>query len=246
MKNVVLLHGWGMNQGIWQLQKNALSELTHHQVLTFDLPGFGDAAFVGEKYTLEAVTQQLSEQIPDNSVLVAWSLSGLVAINMAKQFPHKVSKIILVASTPFFAQSNDWPGIELNVLEMFMAQLVKNHGKTVERFLAIQAMGSEHAKQDIKVIKQLLNEFPEASELALAGGLEILKNDDLRADFSALTVPLTGIFGRLDSLVPCKAVSEMQSLNGQFKVDIINKASHAPFISHPDEFTNLLLSHIDL
>ena len=246
MANVVLLHGWGMNQGIWQLQKAHLESISSHSFTTLNLPGFGGTRFNGSEYQLEAVANQLAESLPENSVLVAWSLSGLVSLKIAECFPEKVSKVILVASSPFFAANDTWRGIENKVLDTFMLQLSKDHKKTVERFLAIQAMGSEHAKQDIKQIKELLAQYPEAEPLALAGGLELLKHQDLRALFNDIKQPISGIFGRLDSLVPIKAVAQMQRLNAQFKADILPKASHAPFISHPEDFGKLLLSHIDL
>ena len=245
MANVVMLHGWGMNQGIWQLQKQALEKTSKHTYRTANLPGFGGNAFNGEEYNLNAIVEQLAPEIPNDSVIVAWSLSGLVALKMAKHYPEKVKKIILVASSPFFSGQTDWPGIEEKVLDTFMLQLSKNHQKTVERFLAIQAMGTEHAKQDIKQIKQLLAQYPEAEQRALAGGLEILKNDDLRDLFADCEQPISGIFGRLDSLVPAKAVAKMHELNANFTAEIIAKASHAPFISHPSEFSNLLLSQIE-
>ncbi|MFY8351654.1 pimeloyl-ACP methyl ester esterase BioH [Pseudoalteromonas sp. SSM20] len=246
MANVVLLHGWGMNQGIWQMQKETLEKHSEHTFSVLNLPGFGGNQFDDTKqYQLENVTHQLSQEIEDNSVLVAWSLSGLIALKMTELYPSKVKQIILIASTPFFASNDEWRGIDEKVLDTFMLQLSKDHKKTVERFLAIQAMGSEHAKQDIKEIKSLLAAYPDAQPIALSGGLEILKNDDLRELFATVEVPISGIFGRLDSLVPVKSVLKMQQLNSHFKADILPKASHAPFISHPQEFTNLLLSHIE-
>ena len=70
---------------------------------------------------------------------------------IAAHWPEKVAKVVLVASTPFFAEQNDWPGIKPNVLNTFKEQLVSHREKTIERFLAIQAMGSESARDDISI-----------------------------------------------------------------------------------------------
>ncbi len=130
------------------------------------------------------------------------------------------------------------------MLNNFETQLQTNSAKTIERFLAIQAMGSEHAREDIKQLKALLGTLPEAEAKALAGGLEILKSQDLRDEFSRLQLPTIGIFGRLDSLVPQAAVEKMQVLNPNFKAHTLAKASHAPFISHKEAFLSLLKSII--
>ena len=114
--------------------------------------------------------------------------------------------------------------------------------KTIERFLAIQAMGSESARDDIKQLKLLLNQYPAPKEQALSAGLDILQHDDLRAMFAQLTVPIVGIFGRLDALVPYRALKKMQALQPNFDYEVIDKASHAPFISHKEAFITALKS----
>ncbi|WMO15561.1 pimeloyl-ACP methyl ester esterase BioH [Pseudoalteromonas piscicida] len=239
---VVLLHGWGMNKAVWQLCEEALAPTT--VIKAVNLPGFGGTPSAEGDYSLERNALLIAEQLMPQSVLIGWSLGGLFALYLAAHFPDKVSKVILVASTPFFCEQTDWPGIAPKVLNNFETQLQTNSAKTIERFLAIQAMGSEHAREDIKQLKALLGTLPEAEAKALAGGLEILKSQDLRDEFSRLQLPTIGIFGRLDSLVPQAAVEKMQVLNPNFKAHTIAKASHAPFISHKEAFLSLLKSII--
>jgi pimeloyl-[acyl-carrier protein] methyl ester esterase len=241
-KNIMLLHGWGMNRAVWQLVQEALSSDPALHVQALNLPGFGGASWHSESYELHEVSDRLAEQIPNNSVLVAWSMAGLLAIDIATRHRDKVAKLVFVGSSPFFVQQANWSGIKPEVLEQFMLSLMSSPAKTVERFLAIQAMGSEHAKEDIKRLKSWLSEEPAPSAVALSGGLRLLNECDLRADFSALTIPMHGIFGRLDALVPVKVVESLQELNPNFCPEILPKASHAPFISHREEFVTLLKS----
>ena len=244
-KECVLLHGWGMNQGVWHQLLPKLTALnTNYVFKALDLPGFGQNNFLPEPYTLESVAKSIAEKLADQTCIVAWSLGGLIAVYIAKHWPEKVSKIIMVASSPYFTQQDNWPGIKVEVLENFVVQLQRNSQKTIERFLAIQALGSEHAKEDIKLLKQSINAQPEPSPLALNAGLNILLNDDLRNEFSALKQPIYGIFGRLDSLVPQEAIEFMHDLNSRFESKILSKASHAPFISHPDEFIRALKRYV--
>ena len=49
-------------------------------------------------------------------------------------------------------------------------------------------MGSESARDDIKQLKTLLNQYPAPQEQALSAGLEILQHDDLRSLFAELSV----------------------------------------------------------
>lgn len=239
---LVLLHGWGMNQGVWQLVQPELEFLYSGVVRSIDLPGFGNSDSCPTPYNLHDAAKHLSEQLKPGSILMGWSLGGLFALYIAKHWPEKVSKVILVASTPFFAEQHDWPGIKATVLEQFKEQLINHREKTIERFLAIQAMGSETARDDIKQLKQLLNQYNPPNTQALSGGLDILQTDDLRNLFAHCSVPIKAIFGRLDALVPYKAIGKMAALNTEFEYAVLDKASHAPFISHKKEFLSAVKS----
>ena len=60
---LVLLHGWGMNQGVW---RSVTSQFEHKvSLLTPDLPGFGLSQQYPIPYQLNAVIELLAEQIPE-------------------------------------------------------------------------------------------------------------------------------------------------------------------------------------
>lgn len=228
--SLVLLHGWGVNSAVFGPLAQELSQ--HYTVLNIDLPGFGNSpiCFGG----LSQWTDMIAAQLPDNAIVLGWSLGGLVAMDLAIKYPNKVSKLITVASSPCFManENQQWPGIAPKILEQFLHQLSLHTDKTIERFLAIQAMGSEDARADIKQLKQLLETKPKAHPIALNQGLEMLQDVDLRQQISEISQPWLRIWGRLDGLVP-KRVIELMPDNGDN--EILAKASHAPFISHRHE-----------
>ena len=231
---LVLIHGWGLNRAIWQPVAEALA--AEYQGLALDLPGYGLATFFPEPYSLEAITDQLAAQIPAQSFVLGWSLGGLVATQLALRYPAKVRSLALVASSPCFLQQQDWPGMNAQVMQQFAGSLSANLALTVERFLAIQAMGSTTARQDIKQLKQAVLSLPLPQAAVLAAGLEILATTDLRPMLTKLSMPLYGCFGRLDSLVPVAMTTTLQELVPSAQISVLAKASHAPFISHQPEF----------
>ncbi|KKE83821.1 hypothetical protein N481_10680 [Pseudoalteromonas luteoviolacea S4047-1] len=231
-----------MNKEVWQLIEVELKTAFNIPVKALNLPGFGGEPIKSEQYDLDTVVQSVADKVNANSIVVGWSLGGLVATRLATMYPDKVAHLILVSSNTQFCEDGTWPGIKGQVLEQFKAQLAKDSKKTIERFLAIQAMGSEHAKGDIKQLKSLLFQAPEPQEGALSAGLDILQNTDLKSEFAKLRCPMNGIFGRLDALVPPAVAAEMANINPQFGYEILPQASHAPFISHRDEFINYLKS----
>ena len=235
---LVLLHGWGLNRAVWD---KVLPLLPPDQsVLCLDLPGFGDQQSLPTPYTLPAITEQLLPMIPAHSIVLGWSLGGLVALQMAIMAPEKIQAIALVTSSPCFVAQTGWPGIAPNVLATFATSLQSDVGKTIERFMAIQAMGSASARQDIKQLKEAVMALPLPHPLALQGGLAILAQSDLRASLSAIACPVFACFGRLDALVPIAVADQVLAFKSDLHVAQFAKASHAPFMSHPLEFIEWL------
>ena len=82
---IVLLHGWGLSSAVWApLQAQLDPQLT---VLAPDLPGPGNAAPAGD--TLESWAEALLKHIPDDSMLVGWSLGAQLAMHLAGHAPKK-------------------------------------------------------------------------------------------------------------------------------------------------------------
>lgn len=241
-QTLVLLHGWGLNHAVWQQVLAFVPAGV--PVLALDLPGFGQSRHYPQPYMLSAVAAQLAEQIPAGSLVLGWSLGGLVATRLALDYPQKVRALALVASSPCFLSQGLWPGMEKKVLQQFASALSENLPLTVERFLAIQAMGSPTARQDIKLLKQAVLSLPLPATAALTGALQLLADHDLRSELAQLTLPVAGCFGRLDSLVPVAMLAQLQDLLPQGDFTVIAKASHAPFISHQSEFCHWLTQWI--
>jgi pimeloyl-[acyl-carrier protein] methyl ester esterase len=239
-KQLVFLHGWGVNSGVWQPLINVLKN--EFCITTIDLPGYGcNHQQLPTPYNLQNIAQTVAEHLPANCILIGWSLGGLVAQKIAYIYPEKLKQLVLICSSPKFAKGADWPGIDHNVLVFFSQQLTLDFTKTLQRFLAIQVIGCVNAKQDAKTIKQAVRQFPPPSPIALSAGLDMLQNIDLREQFKTLLIPCHMFLGRLDTLVPNKVASIVQHLNSKVIVEVITDASHAPFISNTESFAKQLI-----
>ncbi|ORM74994.1 pimeloyl-[acyl-carrier protein] methyl ester esterase, partial [Mixta gaviniae] len=156
---------------------------------------------------------------------------------LALRYPQRVARLITVASSPrFTADDAQWPGIKPDTLASFQQQLSEDYQRTVERFLALQTLGTQNARQDARTLKEVVLSQPIPPVEVLAGGLEILRSVDLREEMDALSVPLLRIYGYLDGLVPRKTAALLDARWPQSASLVIEKAAHAPFISHPQAF----------
>lgn len=236
--NLVLLHGWGLNSAIWSGLLPTLG--AHFNWHCIDLPGFGRSA--GQTQTCWATAvAQVAAQIPPDSLLLGWSLGGLFAQAVALQIPERIAGLVLVASSPCFRQQSDWPwAMKAEVLAEFQSKLQQDYAKTLEQFLALQALGSPSLKQDVRFLKSVVLAQGQASDAALSVGLDWLAAIDLRAALSGLLPPSLWLFGKLDALVPAACAQAIPTLLPSAQVQLWPKASHAPFLSQPDEFCRLL------
>ncbi len=242
--DMALLHGWGMNGAVWHGIAHELA--AHYRLHLVDLPGFGNSPLAeGSDYSLAWLAEQVAAALPEKCHLLGWSLGGLVASQLALMRPERLHSLITVASSPCFMAREDWPGIAPKVLAGFHQMLAQDFQQTIERFLAIQAMGSEHAREDIRRLRCWLAERPAPNPAALTAGLRLLADSDLRAESSQLELPWLRIYGRLDSLVPKASIPLLDERYPHSRSLVLDKASHAPFISHPAQFIAMVRQFID-
>lgn len=238
---LVFLHGWGMNGAIFErfctkLKRQLDTESTQKVgVLVLDLPGYGNNLDAPVKTNrLDELVQMVAPQLPANSIVLGWSLGGLVAQWLAVKQCSNMVGLITMCSSPKFVKDEHWQGIDEQVLENFQQQLTQDSTRTLKRFLAIQNLGQANAKTEIQHMLKTLQTRALANASTLKLGLETLQQSDLRASINDIRMPTLRMYGRLDSLVPHKAVEPISTLQKDAETVIYPKASHAPFMSHPD------------
>lgn len=236
----VFIHGWGLNQAIWEPTMAKLPPGSHS--ISLNIPGFGGAPWLPHfsDITLCAdhLAHEISAQCEQPVVLVGWSLGGLIATYIALRHSKLVARLHTLASSPCFMArpEHNWPGIQAAVLEQFQQQLESNFNATLKRFLAVQAMGSPTARADIQTLQQLVLARPPATPEALREGLNWLAEVDVRAELTQLSMPLWRAYGRLDSLVPVTLAEQVT----QGHAVVFSKSAHTPFMNQPDAFMQWL------
>lgn len=242
-QRVVLIHGWAMHSGIWRDFAEQLAQ--HYQVTCVDLAGHGRSASVSP-FTLAKLTDALAASLPDEPCCwLGWSLGATVALEIARRFPERVSRLILVAGNPCFLQRDDWAGMSATVLDSFAANLQANAQATLVRFLSIQVMALPNAKALSKTLKTAVLAYPVPDTETLNGGLAILKTADLRPTLAQLSVPLLVILGKKDSLIPVAIGQQLMQLAPTASIYVLEHAAHVPFLSHPQEVLKQITQFMD-
>lgn len=229
---VVWLHGWGMSPAIWQ----AVPEFACFDSHALALPGHGgevngqawDEA-LGSDITRWALW--LLARAPQQAIWVGWSLGGLLALEVARLAPERVAGLCLLASSPCFTVREDWPcAMSAETFAQFEAGLVQDHALTLRRFLALQTVGADDAKQARALLNAAALDAASADVRALKAGLEILRQADLRQALAGLRMPLAVMLGGLDRIVPPCLAEVYQDVQPGARVLTHARAGHAPFL----------------
>ena len=245
--DVVLLHGWGMNSDIWEDVVDGLED--SYRITVVDLPGHGRSngnSVDTADFTLKNIAKQISDVLPVDCIVVGWSLGGLVAMQMALDYPDRVKKLVLVASTPQFVKDESWPdATDAEVLDGFAGDLQKDYQNTMKRFIAIQTMGSNNAREEQQIMRDRVFRYGRPQLTALEGGLRILRETNLRPRLSNLKCPCLLLTGEHDSLFRQSAVNQTLPLIKDARLAVIKGAGHAPFLSHSKEFILALKNYLE-
>lgn len=238
--DLVLIHGWAMHGGIFAPLSECLAE--QFRLHLVDLPGHGDH----HDYTPEALDPaRVAAAIVDATppaIWIGWSLGGLVALRGALDHPQHVHGLVEIAASPRFVRADDWPhAVPATIFREFGSHLVCAFRPAIERFLALETLGSANAREELRELKAHVFERGEPSEQALLDGLAILDRVDYRDELVGLSMPNLWIAGRHDRLVPPAAMqwASEQSAHGRF-LEI--SAGHAPFLSHAGEVAGAIVA----
>lgn len=231
---LVLVHGWGMNAAVWEGLPTSLSN--GRRLWRIELPGHGASPFEPHHDHCEAWADACLEQAPERAVWIGWSLGGLIALEAALRTPKRIRALVLLTASPRFVCVLDWPtAMDAQVLARFHAELRADPAGTLQRFLALQVKGSEAARDTLRTLRRELAQRPEPVPAALAVGLDLLRDTDLRDRIGTLACPTLWLFGQRDTLVPAAASENIARLLPQARRRVIAGAAHAPFLSHPQE-----------
>src|SRR5215469_3939418 len=178
-RDLVLLHGWGMNLRVFDGLAAALGK--RYRVIAIDLPGHGRSDWDASIHTPAAQAFRVHETLSPLTTryhLLGWSLGGQFALDLAAAMPAGIERLVLVATTPRFLAGPDWRfGLKEGSLTRLAEAVCADPERAVGEFLKLQVRGSatRTARQALGVLRTALATHGNAHPGALAWGLERLR-----------------------------------------------------------------------
>jgi pimeloyl-[acyl-carrier protein] methyl ester esterase len=211
---VVFLSGWAMDCKIF-------SRISQH-FKQAKLLNYFDCL----ELSMEGLNDFLVDHIPNQSIIIAWSFGGSLAIDFCHRYPGKCHKLILIASTPRFTEDQKWPGLTTFFSEKLIQRSHENFESVLLDFMKWTAFPSKN-KQYKELLKQHLS-----SSCFSVQSLDLFLNMDLRVSYQNITQPVLQILGDQDAIVKATIIENLLALNPQAELSIIAGAGHMPFITH--------------
>lgn len=233
LDSLVMLHGWGMNSAVWSGFDPLPDRLAP---LPLALPGHDGQPFDAARTSVWDWADDCLGRAPERAVWLGWSLGGLVALAAALRAPRRVAALVLITATPRFIQAADWRvAMPEETLAQFHDSLLAEPTATLDRFLALQVRGSEAARETLRKLRAELAARPAPNPAALAQGLDLLRDEDLRGRLPDIRCPTLWLFGSHDSLTPAAVAERIELLMPEAHTAIIPGAAHVPQLSHPED-----------
>lgn len=240
-QKVCLIHGWAANRHVFD---DFIPRLPHDwQIQSFNLPGHGDAPFA-EPFDIAATADAYAAQIDAPAHILGWSLGGLVALYLAARHPEKVKSLCLTASFAKFAAAPDYPeGLSNPALAKMVGAFRQDYAKHIKLFLQLQLLHTHNA--DSVLHKVLPDIVRHGAPLALQSALDAVERADARPFLAQIRQPVLLVFGQKDAITPPRMGEFLHRHLPCSQLHLMEKAAHAPFLSHAEEYSALYREFVD-
>lgn len=205
-QELVLLHGWGSNREAWRPLLAGLRSWAN--VTLLDLPGLAPG-LGDEPPPLDGLITAIAAASPRQAVFLGWSLGGQLATEVALRYPERVKAVVTLCSNPRFPATDDWPGMQTQLLGQFTAACEDNPAATLRRFDSLQVAGIHQPRAVLRSLRELR---PVEAGAALVAGLQWLGQLDQRSSLRELGLPQLHLLAEQDGLLPAELNAAIQQL----------------------------------
>ncbi|MEM7429261.1 MAG: alpha/beta fold hydrolase [Pseudomonadota bacterium] len=239
--DLVFLHGIGGSGEIWAPQTGHF--VPRHRVLAWNAPGYGGAEPIDD-VTFPALAARLAEDMTEagfqQAVIVGHSFGGMVAQQLARDHPERVTGLVLSGTSAAFGNPDG------DFQRKFVAARTRplDQGKTmadVARAVAPSLVGDGAPAEAVELAISCMSAVPEKT---YRGIVALLTTFDLRSSLQTISVPALLIAGTDDRTAPASMMERMAGRIPGAGFETMEGAGHLAPLEQPAEFNRLVETFI--
>lgn len=225
---LLCIHGFLENHSMWDFL-DALEK--PHRIICIDLPGHGLSPALEQEPSIAIYAQMIEECMKGLGIkkfqVVGHSLGGYIGLELLKNFPHSVQKLLLLHSHPFADSSQK--KLERNRLQEALLQ-----GKT--QFLRLSIPGLVAPKRQAELENEIAFLMGMAEQCSVRGAIQALEAMKNRGDASRckdLNHPCIALIsGDQDPAIPLQETQDWAETHQLFHRQL-SHCGHAGFLEQP-------------
>lgn len=220
--NLILIPGFGSDERLWAHQIEHLQDIAHIQTLT-----------LRDSNNRQAMADYILDRAPETFILAGHSLGGWVAQTVAAQAPHRVQKLLLVAT---------WARYSEFLVEGIQSFLTRIQDKTLNAYLTDNLGLTLHPDRvtdqalTAAILDMQLN-FPEKAYLAQSQAM--IADNETYPLLDAIAAPTLVIQARQDQIFP---IAESQAIAERIpnaQMVLVEDSGHMLPLEQPQAITAL-------
>ncbi len=232
MKILVLLHGHGMDDALWDEIVPLLDD-----AFTIVRP---NVSLLTNCHTMEAYADELHRLLSasqiDKFILIGHSMGGYISLAFAEKYPEMLEGFGLFHSSAL--ADNEDRKEQRNQ----MAALLRGEGaETFLRRTAPNLFGQSYKETHPEEVEKFIQHYGKLPAEALAVGMEAMRDRPDRTHVLAtLPFPIVFIVGMDDQVVPFETVMEQARFPKKIYPFVLADAGHLGMIERPEASARIL------
>lgn len=225
-QTLYILHGWAIDSANEKKWEKFLQLLQKQEISSVFLPIPGLSTELNEVWNLDSYVSWLKNELPKNEqiILLGHSFGGQIACQFAAQYPHLVSKLILIDSAGIIDKST------VKIVKRLVFKTVARLGKPIfnHDFFRNVLYKLAREKDYLKANKTL------RQTMANVISTEVLEFLD------QIECPTLIIWGQNDTITPVRFAKVFKERITKSEMKIVAGARHSPQFTHPDETAEII------
>lgn len=239
---LVLIHGVGLDKGMWCHQVDALAQ--HFQVITYDMLGHGSSTKPAADASLNCYANQLDELLQHLNIsscrLIGFSMGGLVARAFALKYSAKLDALVILNSV--FKRTTEQ---RVRVIERAQQAAEQGPDANVEEALLrwfSDDYRAAHPEQINAIHQQLIDNDPQGYVTTY----QLFATQDCfgESQLDQIKVPTLVVTGELDPGSTPEMAEQLASRIPDAQCVILKGQRHMMPMESPDRVNQLLLEFL--